>query len=148
MNLVAFAHSIVRAQPKKVYEAFVNPDRMKQFWFHRTDSGLREGETVTWFIGDSPGAFGIIVHVIELKPNSLIHVKWGDENTTTEVRWTFEETDEGDTKLKIEECGFSGNEQQIIDRALDSTGGFNQVIVAVKALVEHDVAINVVSDHA
>lgn len=148
MALVARAQSIVRAKPEKVFEAFVNPDLMKQFWFHRTDSGLKEGESVTWYIGDAPDAFGIYVHVIEVRQDSLIHIKWGDENGSTEVRWTLEETDQGDTKLTIEESGFYGDEMQIIDRALDSTGGFNQVIVAAKAFIEHGVVINVVTDHA
>ena len=148
MNHVARAQSIVRARPTKVFDAFVNPDQMKQFWFHRTDTGLKEGESVTWYIGDAQDAYGFTVHVLELKSNSLIHIRWGDENGWTEVRWTLEETPEGDTKLTIEESGFSGSEGQIIERALDSTGGFNQVIVAAKALVEHGVAINIVSDHA
>lgn len=148
MAVVARAQSIVRAEPGKVFDAFVNPERMKQFWFHRVDSGLTEGDTVIWLIDDSPDASGISVQVLELKPNSVIHVKWGVGDTWTEVLWTLEVTDQGDTRLTIEESGFTGNEEQIIERALDSTGGFNQVIIAAKALLEHDVAINVVADHA
>lgn len=148
MNLVARAKSIVRARPGKVYNAFVNPDQMKQFWFHRTDEGLKAGESVTWYLGNADDAFGFTVHVLELKPGALIHIKWGDENGWTEVRWIFEETEEGNTILTIEESGFTGSDAHIIDRALDSTGGFNQVIVAAKALLEHGAAINVVSDHA
>ena len=36
----------------------------------------------------------------------------------------------------------------ILERVLDSTGGFNQVIIAAKALIEHGVELNVVADHA
>ncbi|MCW8109897.1 SRPBCC domain-containing protein [Alteromonas ponticola] len=148
MNLVARAQSIVRSSPDKVFEAFVNPERMKKFWFHRTDSGLKMGESVTWFIGDDDDAFGFTVQVLELKKDSLIHIKWGNEDTWTEVRWILEETNTGDTKLTIEETGFTGSNDDIIVRALDSTGGFNQVIVAAKALLEHNTVINIVTDHA
>ena len=105
-------------------------------------------EGVIWYLGESDDSFGFSVHVIDLVPNSLIHVRWGDGDDSTEVRWLIEETDEHDTLLTIEESGFAGIEEEIVARVLDSTGGFNQVIVAAKALLEHDVAINVVSDHA
>lgn len=41
----------------------------------------------------------------------------------------------------------SGSPFDQFERALDSTAGFNQVIVALKALIEHDAQINVVDDH-
>lgn len=147
MNLVARAKSVIRARPEKVFDAFVNPDIMKKFWFHRIDDGLRIGESVTWYIGADKDAFGFTINVLDLRPSSLIHIKWGDENGWTEVKWILEETAGGDTNLTIEESGFSGNDEQIIERVLDSTGGFNQVIVAAKALLEHGAPINVVSDH-
>lgn len=149
MNLSALAKSIVRTSPDKVFEAFVDPAQMQRFWFHRKDSGLRVNETVTFYLGDAEDAFGFSVEVIDLKPAELIHIKWGDEGSGwTDVRWTLEATENGDTILTIEETGFVGTEEEIVSRALDSTGGFNQVIIAAKALLEHGAAINVVSDHA
>ena len=47
--------------------------------------------------------------------------------------------------LTIEESGFAGAQDTVLKQALDSTGGFNQVVVAAKALVEHGIAMNVVS---
>ena len=148
MPLVARAKSIVRARPEIVFDAFVNPDKMKQFWFHRKDAGLEPNEVVTWYIGDDDEALGFDVHVIDLKPHSLIHVSWDEEEGPTEVRWVLEETEEQETILTIEETGFSGSDEEIVAQALDSTGGFNQVIIAAKAFIDHGVAINVVSDHA
>jgi len=148
MEQVARAKSIVRAAPEKVYQAFVNPESMGKFWFHRKDEGFRVNETVMFYLGNEKDAFGFDVQILELNPNSLIHIKWGDESGWTEVRWLFEETDSGDTTLTIEETGFSGTNEEIIDKIVDSSKGFNQVIIAAKALIEHGVAINVVSDHA
>ncbi len=148
MQHTALAKSIIRARPEKVFEAFVNPDLMKQFWFHRKDSGLKVNESVTFYLGDTDDAFGFTAHVLDLKPHSLIHIKWGDENGWTEVKWSLEATDMGDTILAIEESGFPGVNEEIVNKVIDSTKGFNQVIIAAKALIEHGVAINVVSDHA
>ncbi len=148
MDLVAIAKTIFRATPDKVYEAFVDPARMKLFWFHRNDEGLKIGETVTWYLGDAEDAFGFPVQVVDLKPNALIHLRWGTGDNSTDIRWVLEETESGDTRLTIEETGFAGKSQEIVERVLDSTGGFNQAIVAAKALVEHNVVINIVADHA
>ena len=75
-------------------------------------------------------------------------IEWENGGEQTQVIWSIEETEEGNSILTIEESGFSGNSDAILERILDSTGGFNQVIVAAKALVEHGVAVNVVTDHA
>ena len=37
---------------------------------------------------------------------------------------------------------------EIVAQVVDSTCGFNQVIIAAKALVEHGIELNVVADHA
>ena len=76
-------------------------------------------------------------------------IEWpGHDGKYTQVMWLIEETAEGDSILTIEESGFTGSSEAIVERALDSTGGFNQVIVAAKALIEHQVELNVVADHA
>lgn len=54
----------------------------------------------------------------------------------------------GTTLLRVEETGYSGDPETVIAAALDSTGGFNQVIIAAKAWLEHRAPINVVADHA
>lgn len=148
MDLIAQAKIIVRAPPEMVFDAFVNPEKMRRFWFQRKDSGLREKSTVTFYIGEGDKAFGFPARIIELVPHSLIHIRWGEEGSTTTMRWALKATDEGDTVLTIEESGFRGTDAEIIARALDSTGGFNQVIVAAKALIEHDVAMQLIDDHA
>lgn len=148
MDLVARAQSIVRAQSEAVFQAFVDPKKMSQYWFHRNDDGMKAGESVMFYLGDGESAFGFEAKVLELTPNSSIHIRWGDENGWTDVKWTLEETETGDTKLTIEETGFTGSDADVIARALDSTGGFNQVIIAAKAFIEHGAAINVVTDHA
>ena len=56
--------------------------------------------------------------------------------------------DNGDTILTIEESGFVGSSEAIVARVLDSTGGFNQVVVAAKAFIEHGIGLNVVASHA
>ena len=48
----------------------------------------------------------------------------------------------------VEETGYGGTHSEQLAAALDATGGFNQVVVALKAWVEYGVALDVVGDHA
>ncbi len=121
---------------------------MSKFWFTRRDNGLRAGASVTWYLGSAPDAMAFDVRVKEIDAPRRIVIEWEQDCGLTEVTWTFLETAQGDTILTIEESGFVGTDEAIAVRALDSTAGFNQVIVAAKALIEHGVGLNVVADHA
>ena len=148
-SLSAKARILFRRSPVDVFDAFANGEKMSRFWFKRDDAGLKVGETVSWRIGTGAEAISFDVLVKEFREPEKIVIEWpGDDGLPTQVTWSFEETDGGDTILTVEETGFVGSDDAIVKRALDSTGGFNQVIVAAKALVEHGVDVNVVSDHA
>ncbi|NJN45082.1 MAG: polyketide cyclase, partial [Anaerolineae bacterium] len=134
--------------PLETFKAFIEAEAMSKFWFTRRDDGLKEGETVTWFLGTSEDAYSFEVRVTEISPPNRLVIEWENGGAYTQVTWSFEETEQGDTILTIEESGFTGSRDEIFERALDSTGGFNQVIVAAKALIEHGLEMNVVADHA
>ncbi len=146
--LRAKAQILVRRPREDVFDAFIDPQIMSKFWFTRKDQGLREGETVTWYVGDARDAFEIEVRVTSIERPSRINIAWGHGDQFTTVEWTFAEEGRDVTRLVIEERGFSGSREEIVARALDSTSGFNQVVVAVKALLEHGAPINIVADHA
>jgi uncharacterized protein YndB with AHSA1/START domain len=148
-NLSAKARIRIRRTPSEVFAVFVDAKEMSKFWFARRDDGLKEGEPVSWFVGSGEDAFSFEVRVRELNHPNKIVIEWtGYDGTSTQVTWLFEETENGHTILTIEESGFTGSRDAIVERALDSTGGFNQVIIAAKALIEHGVELNVVADHA
>lgn len=142
------AQTVVRASPLAVFNAFVDAETMSKFWFTRRDEGLQEGNTVSWFIGQAEDAYAIEVNVVELRRPELIRIEWWGGEYFTQVLWQIQQTDDGHTNLTIEESGFKGSNDEIVSSALDSTGGFNQVIIAVKALLEYEAIINVVDDHA
>jgi uncharacterized protein YndB with AHSA1/START domain len=146
-SITAKAQTVVRASPLAVFNAFIDAETMSKFWFTRRDERLHEGMTVSWFIGQAEDAYAIEVNVIELRQPELIRIEWWGGEYFTQVLWKILPTDDGHTNLAIEESGFKGSEDEIVSSALNSTGGFNQVIIAVKALLEHETIINVVDDH-
>ena len=139
----------IRRTPAEVFAAFADAEKMSKFWFVRRDRGLAEGEKSTWFLGAGPDAYSFDVHVKELREAERIVIDWqGPDGNYTQVVWEFEAVDDGDTILTIEETGFTGDSEAIVAQVVDSTCGFNQVIVAAKAFIEHGVELNVVKDHA
>jgi len=146
-EITAKAQILVRRPREEVFNAFVDPEIMSKFWFARKDQGLRQGDIVTWYVGDAPNAFEIEVRVKSIKQPSQINIEWGHGDQFTTVTWTLEERSSNVTRLMIEEHGFDGSREEIVSQALDSTCGFNQVVVALKALLEHNATINVVTDH-
>ena len=143
----ARAAILVRAAPAAVFDAFVDGHAMSQFWSTRDDV-LAAGTASTWRLGDDPTAFAfdVRVHTVE-RPNRIV-IEWpGADGEWTTVTWSFSAHATG-THVTIVETGFHGDAAAIAAQARDSTGGFNQVIVAAKAWVEHGIALNVVADHA
>lgn len=146
-SITANAKIKIHRPPSEVFAAFVDADVMSKFWFSRRDDGLREGEFCTWFIGSGKDATSFEVRVVELSRPNRIVIEWESGGASSQVTWSMEETEAGETVLAIEESGFTGSSEAIIRRALDSTGGFNQVVVAAKATIEHGIELNVVADH-
>ena len=146
-DITAKAQTLVRRPREDVFNAFIDPQIMSKFWFVRKDQGLREGDTVIWYVGDAPEAFEIEVRVKSIKQPSRITIEWGHGGQFTTVNWALEAQSSDVTRLVIEERGFKGSHDEIVSQALDSTCGFNQVVIALKALLEHDATINVVADH-
>jgi uncharacterized protein YndB with AHSA1/START domain len=145
-HLSAKAQIRIRRSPAEVFTAFADASAMSKFWFTRRDDGLKAGESVTWFIGSGEDSISFDVRVQEISYPNKIVIVWGRDGAYTQVTWSIEEAEAGDTILTIEESGFTGNSDAIVAQALDSTGGFNQVIIAAKALIEHGIGLNVVSD--
>lgn len=146
-DIAATAKTLIRRPASEVFDAFVNAETMGRFWFTRRDHGLREGETSTWYLGAGPDAPHFDVRVTTLEHPRLIVMGWEGAAGFTTVRWTFEAKSEDTTAVRVEESGFAGDPQAVIAAALDSTGGFNQVLIAAKAWLEHSAPVNVVADH-
>ena len=70
---------------------------------------------------------------------------WGDEEKSM-LEWTFTDRGENGTYVSLINRGFSGTRDEQVAKALDSTGGFNLVLAAAKAYIEHGISLNIVAD--
>ena len=135
-----------RLPVERVFEAFVNPERTTKFWFTHSDGPLKQGSQVTWewrMYGCSTA-----VQVIEVIENQSIKIEWGEENARSKVDWTFEQRANQTTMVTVTNYGFSGDENAILDEAINSMGGFSLVLANAKAYLEHGLDLNLIEDHA
>lgn len=139
---VVRAQMLIRRPVAEVFRAFVDPDVTTRFWFTRSTGPLEKGRKVRWD-WEMYGASGD-VRVLDVEPNRRILIEW--DEPPTRVEWMFSERSDG-TFVSITNDGFTGTGDEVVRQALDSMGGFSFVLAAAKALLEHDIELNLVADH-
>ena len=141
---VAKAQMLIRRSPPECFEAFVNPEITKRFWFTKSTGHLEAGKRVVWtweMYGHS-----IDVNVKEIEPDRRILIEWGNYGSMTEVEWIFEPYENDSTYVTITNSGFQGDGDKVVNDALDSMGGFTWVLAGLKALLEHNIELNAIAD--
>ena len=135
----------IRKPVAEVFEAFVNPDVTTKFWFNRATGGrLEPGKTVQWHWDIFDATAEVDVKAIE--KNARIEIEWGDTNGKTPVEWVFTPRSDDTTYVEVTNSDFTGDGDEIMAMALDSTGGFALVLAAAKAYLEHGVDLKIVED--
>lgn len=130
---------LIRRPIEEVFDAFVDPAVTSKFWFSRSTGRLAPGERVTWY-WDHYGVSGEVL-VKALEANKRIVIEW-----PTPVEWTFTPREDGATFVSIVASGFTGSDDERVAQALDSTEGFNLVIAACKAFLEHGIDLRLIAD--
>jgi len=142
---VAKAALLIRKPVAEVFEAFVDPEIIINFWFDKSSGRLETGKAVQWHWT----MFDMTVNVddVHVSENERIELKWGTSaDDTSTLEWTFEKRSVDTTFVTVVNKGFPGDADKVVAAALDSTGGFALVLAAAKAWLEHGVRLNVVAD--
>lgn len=142
---VAKAEMLIRRPVAAVFEAFVDPPVTTRFWFTRSSGRLEAGKQVRWDWEMYDVSAQVSVKAIEA--NSRILIEWGAAGETpTTAEWVFTAMADDTTFVSITNSGFSGDGDEIVSQAIDAMGGFSLVIAGAKALLEHDIVLNLVAD--
>lgn len=135
---------LIRRPVADVFEAFVNPDITTKFWFTRSSGRLDAGKRVQW--DWEMYGISIPVTVIAIEPNKRIAIEWPGHGSPTTVEWMFAPQQDGTTFVNVAHAGFTGDGDELVKQVTDSTQGFSLVLAGLKALLEHDVRLNLVAD--
>lgn len=135
---------LIRKPAAVVFRAFVDPTVTTQFWFTKSSGRLEVGRTVQW----EWEMYNISVPVTAttIEPDRRLVVDWPGYGGRTTVEWLFEEQPDGTTFVRITESGFTGDGDALVTQVTNSTQGFSLVLAGVKALLEHNIRLNLVAD--
>ena len=141
---VAKAAMLIRKPVAEVFEAFIDPAITSRFWFTKSTGRLEAGKHVTWTWEMYEVSIDVEVKAIEV--NKKILLDWGNYGAMTTVEWIFSSHGDDMTYVTITNYGFQGDGDKVVGDALDSTGGFTWALAGLKALLEHNIELNVVAD--
>jgi uncharacterized protein YndB with AHSA1/START domain len=141
---VAKTAMLIRKPVADVFEAFINPNVTTKFWFTKGSGRLEVGKQVQW----DWEMYGISIPVTAkaIEPNQRIVIEWPGYGGLTTVEWVFAPQPDGTTFVRITEAGFTGDGDELVKQVTGSTQGFTLVLAGLKALLEHNVRLNLVAD--
>jgi uncharacterized protein YndB with AHSA1/START domain len=135
---------LIRRPVAEVFAAFIDPEITTKFWFTKSSGRLEDGKQAQWEWEMYNVSIPVTVKAIE--PERRIVIAWPGYSALTTVEWTFEPHPEGGTFVSITESGFVGSGDELVKQAADSTQGFTLVLAGLKALLEHNIRLNLVAD--
>ena len=138
----AEAGMLIRKPANEVFNAFVDPEITRHFWFTKGSDKLIEGNTIHWeweMYNVSTSVF-----VRQIKPNEKIVIEW--EVPTTTVEFNFKSLMNGYTYVMIMHSGFHKTGNELLATIKDSVGGFTTVLDGLKAYMEHGINLNLIAD--
>lgn len=140
---VVRAEMLIRRPVTEVFEAFIDPEITTRFWFTKSSGRLEQGKRIRW----DWEMYGVHdeIEVTEIVANRLIRIESSDH---TRTEWTFTARADQETYVTITNSGFAGTGDDMVSQAIDSMGGYTMLLCALKALLEHNIALNLVADKA
>jgi len=135
---------LIRKPAAEVFGAFINPEITTKFWFTKSSGRLEVGKRIQW----DWEMYGISVPVTAtaIEPNKRIVIEWPGYRNPTSVEWKFAPQADGTTFVSITEEGFTGTGDELVKQVTDSTQGFSLMLAGLKALLEHNIRLNLVAD--
>jgi uncharacterized protein YndB with AHSA1/START domain len=140
---VAKTQMHIRRPVADVFEAFVDPEITTKFWFTKSSGKLEPGKEVQWEWEMHGVSTRVRVKAVE--QDTRILIEWDDPPCP--VEWLFASREDNTVLVSISNWGFRGSGDEVVAQAIDSMGGFTLVLAGLKALLEHNVLLNLVADH-
>lgn len=141
MPTVARSEMLIRASAQEIFDAFVEPARLKKFWLKKASGPLQLDTPVRWdFL--VPGAHEQ-VETTHLEKGRRVAFNWSD-GKSVDIRLAG--FGRGATRVTVEMTGFRG--KAAADEAIGATEGFTIVLCDLKALLETGASGGMVRDKA
>ena len=142
--MIAKTEMLIRRPVAEVFEAFIDPAITTKFWFTKSSGRLEAGKQVRWEWEMYNASIGVDVKAVER--NKRILVEWGEPDHRTIVEWVFTSRPDNTTFVSITNSGFQGTVEEAAQQAINATEGFTFVLAELKAFLEHNINLNLITD--
>lgn len=132
----------IRKPVSEVFNAFIDPEITKNFWFTKGSDQLGTGKTVTWEW--EMYNMSASVQVEQITKDREIVIRWGEPST--KVVFSFQSLSDNSTYVSIVNTGFPEQGAALWAVINDSTGGFTTVLDGAKAWLEFNINLNLIAD--
>jgi uncharacterized protein YndB with AHSA1/START domain len=122
----------------EVFEAFVDPAKIGNFWFSTSSERWEQGKTVTLRYDEYNAE--VLIEVKEIEQNKKIVFQWGANGEGHTVIITLMELDDSSTIVEVNEKEFSENDADFISQILDNKEGWVFMLTCLKAYLECNVS--------
>lgn len=138
---VIFMNNVTKMKIMKpvneLFEAFVDPVKLGEFWFSSSSERWEQGKTITLRY-DEYNAQGDI-KITEIKTNKKIVFYWGANGEGNRVTITLNQLGNSESIIEINEEGFNENHDNIISQLLDNKEGWVYMLTCLKGYLEYGV---------
>ncbi|WP_348824930.1 SRPBCC family protein [Flavobacterium aestuarii] len=134
----------IRKPASEVFQAFIDPEVTKYFWFTKGSDKLEVGKTVTWEW--EMYNFSTQVVAKEIVKNQKITVDWFTSEKPTTIDFSFKPLSDDTTYVSIKHYGFDVTGDELLLAIKNSTEGFAFVLSGLKAYLEHNINLNLIID--
>jgi uncharacterized protein YndB with AHSA1/START domain len=141
---IAKTGMLIRSPIEDVFAAFIEPTVTTKFWFTKSSGRLEAGKPIKWEWEMYGASTQVTAKVIE--PNKRIVIEWDGYSGRTTVEWKFAPLKDSATFVSITESGWTGDGDELVKYACESTQGFTWTLAGLKALLEHNIRLNLVAD--
>jgi uncharacterized protein YndB with AHSA1/START domain len=116
----------------EVFEAFVDPLKIKNFWFSSSSERWEKGKTITLRYDEYDAQLDIEIKEIEL--NKKIVFQWGGEEHIVSI--SLDELDQSSTIIEVLEEGFKEDDEELIAQLVDNKEGWVYMLTCLKGYLE------------
>ncbi|MBO0959798.1 SRPBCC family protein [Neobacillus sp. MM2021_6] len=122
---------------KDVFEAFVDPAKIGNFWFSSSSERWEKGKTITLKYEEYQAQ--VSINIIEIEENKKVVFRWGANGEGHIVTIAMKELDHSATIIEITEEGFNENEDELILQLIDNKEGWVFMLTCLKGYLEFGV---------
>lgn len=120
---------------REVFEAFVDPSRISNFWFSSSSERWEQGKTITLRYDEYDAQVNI--KVMEVEVNKRIVFQWVPSGNVVTI--TLKELNNASTIVEVNEEGFQEDDEDLVHKLLDNKEGWVYVLTCLKGYLEFGV---------